>query len=259
MAGVALFLLASVVGSYGTLIGAGGGFLVVPLLLFLYPAEPVTALASLSLAVVALNALSGVMAYARRGRVDYALGLRLAAVSVPGTMLGAALTALVPRGLFEILFGAVLLLLGGFLALGSAPGSGATAMGRCAARALPPRRLGLGLTLSGLVACLSGMLGIGGSPLQVVVLTHPMRVPVSLAMPTAQFTVLLSALGGLGVHLLRGSFDADPTRLVLLGAGVLVGAQLGAALAERMTHAGLVRLLALALLSVGLRLVLKPS
>jgi hypothetical protein len=93
---VVLFVLGAAVGSYGTVIGAGGGFLLVPLLLLLYPADPVTTLAGLSLAVVGLNALSGSLAYAWQGRIDFPLGLRLAAASVPGTAAGAVLTRFVP-------------------------------------------------------------------------------------------------------------------------------------------------------------------
>jgi hypothetical protein len=111
------------------------------------------------------------------------------------------------------------------------------------------------VALSGLIGGLSGIMGIGGSPLQVVVLTHPMGVPVRTAMPTAQFTVLLSALGGVLAHLAQGHLDPDPLRLGTLGAGVLVGAQMGAALSERLSS----RVLALAVLSVSARLILRGA
>lgn len=53
------------IGGYGTLIVAGGGFVLVPLLLLLYPNESTETLTSISLAVVFFNALSGSVAYAR--------------------------------------------------------------------------------------------------------------------------------------------------------------------------------------------------
>ena len=66
----ALWLAAAglVIGAYGTLIGAGGGFVLVPLLLLLYPAENSNTIATISLAVVFFNALSGTIAYARMRR-----------------------------------------------------------------------------------------------------------------------------------------------------------------------------------------------
>jgi uncharacterized membrane protein YfcA len=54
-----------------------------------------------------------------------------------------------------------------------------------------------------------------------------------------------------------GHFTPDLSRLMALGVGALVGAQAGAAISQRVTGGGLVRLLALTLASVGLRLIFK--
>ncbi|HEX2387234.1 MAG TPA: TSUP family transporter, partial [Candidatus Binatia bacterium] len=78
-----------VIGAYGTLIGAGGGFLLVPLLLLYYPQESADTITSISLAVVFFNALSGSTAYARARRIDYYSGLLFALAAVPGAVLGA--------------------------------------------------------------------------------------------------------------------------------------------------------------------------
>ena len=251
-----LLLLGLMVGSFGTLIGAGGGFLLVPLLLYLYPHDSPAVLTSISLAVVALNALSGTAAYARAGRVNYRVGTALSAASVPGTMAGAALTGFLTRGLFEVAFGILLLLLAVFL-FWKPLGQGDASPDARRTLIASPLRTGTAVTASAVIGWLSGIMGIGGSPLQVAVLTHPLRVPVHTAMPTAQFMVLLSALGGVAVHAAQGHFATDLTRLAILGAGVLVGAQMGAALSTRVTSQGLVRLLALAVLTVSLRLILR--
>jgi uncharacterized protein len=252
-----LLLLGLTFGSFGTLIGAGGGFLLVPLLLYLYPTDSPAILTNISLVLVALNTLSGTAAYARAGRIDYRIGTALSAASVPGTMAGAALTGFLPRGLFETAFGSVLLLLGLFLFWKPVGQEDASLGAPGTLVAAPPGRIRRGVTASAVIGCLSGIMGIGGSPLQVAVLTHTMRVPVHTAMPTAQFIVLLSALGGVAAHVAQGHFDTDLTRLGILGVGVLLGAQLGAALSARITSQGLVRLLGLAVLTVSLRLILR--
>jgi len=51
------------VGTIGTLIGAGGGFILVPALLLLFPNEAPQTITSISLIVVFFNALSGSLAY----------------------------------------------------------------------------------------------------------------------------------------------------------------------------------------------------
>jgi len=67
--------LGILIGTFGTLIGAGGGFLLAPVLLLAYPDESPEIITSISLAVVFLNALSGSVAYARMRRIDYRSGL----------------------------------------------------------------------------------------------------------------------------------------------------------------------------------------
>jgi uncharacterized membrane protein YfcA len=254
-----LFVLGATVGSYGTLVGAGGGFLLMPVLLFLFPAEPITTLTSLSLAVVALNALSGTVAYTWKGRVDFRLGLLLALLAVPMTMLGASMAHLMPRGVFEVAFGLVLLGLAAFIIVRPlGPQVPYHHMGEETFERKPFwQRLRTGGPLVALIGWLSGLLGIGGSPPQVVVLTHLMDIPVSTAMPTVQFMVLLSAFGGVMTHVVIGEFHTSTATLLALGGGAFVGAQVGAAVSERISGVALIRLLAVALVLVGLGLIAK--
>jgi uncharacterized membrane protein YfcA len=257
---VLLFVLGTAIAGYGTLIGAGGGFLLVPALLFLFPTTEPAVLTSLSLSIVALNALSGSIAYARAKRIDLRVAGVLSIAAVPGTMVGARLTTYVPRHLFEAAFGAILLALAAFLVW--KPLSPAVAEQRELGTAVPPApapgRLDIGVVLSALVGVVAGLLGIGGSPLQVIVLTHVMHLPVHIAMPTSQFMVLLGALGGVAVHVVSGDFHVGWVPFVLLGSGAIFGAQIGAALSLRMSGTWLIRLLAGALLIVGVRLLIGP-
>ncbi len=78
---------------YGTLIGAGGGFVLMPMLLLLHPDESPAKLTAISLAVVFFNALSGSVSYAMMRRIDYKSGLMFAAATIPGAIIGALNTA----------------------------------------------------------------------------------------------------------------------------------------------------------------------
>jgi uncharacterized membrane protein YfcA len=66
-----LILLGLFAGGYGTIVGAGGGFIIAPTLLFMYPTAAPETITAISLAVVFANALSGTLAYARSKRIDY--------------------------------------------------------------------------------------------------------------------------------------------------------------------------------------------
>ncbi|QIA27570.1 sulfite exporter TauE/SafE family protein [Thermaerobacter sp. PB12/4term] len=104
----ALIGLGFLVGAIGTLIGAGGGFLLVPVLALLYPADDPGTLTGISLLVVAVNALSGSVAYARMGRIDFRAGTWFAAAAIPGAVLGAWLSTLMSRRVFEALLGTLM-------------------------------------------------------------------------------------------------------------------------------------------------------
>src|SRR3989337_4462408 len=89
-----LLPLGLIVGAFGTLIGAGGGFILVPVLLLLYPNEKTDLITGISLAVVFFNALSGSLAYSRMKRIDYKSGIIFSIATIPGARFGRARHAL---------------------------------------------------------------------------------------------------------------------------------------------------------------------
>lgn len=91
---MALCALGFAVGVFGTLVGAGGGFILTPVLLLLYPHSTPDLTTAISLVVVFFNASSGTVAYARQRRVDYRSGLLFAACTLPGAVLAATITHL---------------------------------------------------------------------------------------------------------------------------------------------------------------------
>ena len=122
--------LGFVVGLYGTLIGAGGGFLLVPALLLLMPDVDPAAVTSMSLAVVFFNSYSGTLSYVRMRRIDYFAATLLVLAGLPGAVFGPVLAHQIPRAGFEPIFGVVLLAAGVWLAwrpLGDVLGAAAEA------------------------------------------------------------------------------------------------------------------------------------
>lgn len=113
-----IFLLIAIgfaIGTIGTLIGAGGGFILVPLLLLLHPNFSPEVITAISMAIVACNATSGSIAYMRSKRVDYKAGIIFAICTIPGSILGVLTTRIIPRDTFDIIFGVVLIGLAIFL------------------------------------------------------------------------------------------------------------------------------------------------
>jgi len=266
---IALIALGFGVGAYGTLIGAGGGFVLMPLLLILYPKESPEILTSISLAVVFFNALSGSEAYGLMKRIDYRSGLMFAAATVPGAVVGAMNTSRVPRHLFDIIFS--VLMMGAALFLFFRPETPkATSKQETPSRYLVTRHLVdahghpydyafnplLGIILSLFIGYASSFLGIGGGIIHVPVLGYFLHFPIHVATATSHFILAIMALTGTIVHILTGTFTQGVHRTIALAIGVAVGAQLGAQFSQRLHGTWIIRSLALALGLAGIRILI---
>ncbi len=271
-----LLPLGLVVGAFGTLIGAGGGFILVPILLLLYPNEKTELITGISLAVVFFNALSGSLAYSRMRRVDYKSGVIFSIATIPGAILGAVSTAYVPRRVFDLTFG-VLMILGSVLLVLSTkrrraalqsqlepsrpetPKPGWTArdlVDAAGVRHSYAFNPVLGIVLSIIVGFISSLLGVGGGFIHVPALTRLLNFPVHIATATSQFVLAVMALAGTLVHIANGVFVSGVRRTLLLTLGVVIGAQFGAALSNHVRGRIIIRGLAAGLALVGLRLIL---
>ena len=262
-----LIALGIAVGAYGTLIGAGGGFVLMPVLLLLYPNQSADLLTSISLAVVFFNALSGSEAYALMKRIDYRSGLLFAGATIPGAVLGALNTSYIPRRLFDLIFG--ILLIAAAIFLTSRPRQGVTSckasrFGQyCVARRLVDSHgteyqysfnYFLGMAISVVVGYVSSFLGIGGGIIHVPALSYFLGFPVHIATATSHFVLAVMALTGTLVHIVTGTFAHGAHRTMALAIGVLVGAQIGARLSDKIQGRWIIRGLAIALGVVGLRI-----
>jgi uncharacterized membrane protein YfcA len=262
-----LILIGFLVGTFGTLIGAGGGFILVPVLLLLYPSLKPEVITSISLAVVFLNAASGSVAYAKLKRIDYKSAIVFALATLPGSIIGALVTGYLPRRIFDIILGILLICIGVFLLLRpehAAPSSNnshghlvkRTIIDIYAKKYVYSFNELIGIVMSFFVGFVSSLLGIGGGIIHVPALASLLNFPVHIATATSHFILAIMALAGTIVHMIQGTFWQEWTKAVFIGTGVIGGAQLGARLSERIKPKGIIRALAVALLLVGIRLIL---
>ena len=257
--------LGFILGAYGTLVGAGGAFILVPILLLLYPQASSDTITGISLAVVFFNCLSGSVAYAESRRIDYKSGLLFSAATVPGAIVGALVTAYVPRGPFDVLLGVALIIVSVFIFVRPSPSSRVRKRASASTfqRALVAAdgkthnfsyNFPLAMALSLVIGFVSSLLGIGGGVIHVPVLVMLLNFPVHIATATSHFMLAIMALAATFVHIVTGGFEQGGVqRTVALSLGMIIGAQLGAILSDRLRGHLIVRLLAVALALVGLR------
>lgn len=263
-----LFLLGAGVGVYGTLIGVGGGFLLVPILLFLFPDLPPESVTALSLGVVFFNALSGSYAYGRQRRIDYEAGAIFATTTIPSAVIGALATGLLAAGVFEVAFGVLLIAAAVWLQLPHPT----------ALRVTPPsprmRRHSitdvdqftyvfsfdpyLALLLGFTIGVGASLFGVGGGIFLVPAMVLLMRIPSHIATATSTFVLLFTGATGALVHLLLGHFEGLAAEEFCLAAGSLFGAQVGATVSRQLVNRQQVitRFFSVALLIVAARMLL---
>lgn len=262
-----LVLLGLGVGAFGTLIGAGGGFVLMPILLLAYPDTNPAALTAISLAVVFFNAASGSYSYTRMKRVDFKSGVLFLLPGVPGSIAGAAAIRLVPRQAFNLAFG-LFLLAGGLLVFlrtlarseprpwltGTMHRTLVDAEGR---RHVYAYNLTLGMTLSFAVGMASSMLGIGGGIIHVPAMVNLLGFPVHIATATSHFILAIMSLTATTIHVIDGTLgQGEAFRVLAIAAGAVVGAQVGAKLSTRIHGRWIMRGLAVALGLVGVRILI---
>lgn len=248
--------LGFLVGAYGTLIGAGGGFLLVPALLLLLPEATPASVTAMSLTVIFFNAYAGTWAYARMGRIDYTAGALLALAGIPGALLGSWVVGLIPRRPFDLTFALILLLSGVYLAIQPVRRQLTTARAPTALTETAnwQNRSLIGSIGSAYLGLMSSLLGIGGGILHVPFLIRVLGFPPHTATATSHFVLALVTLTAALSHLLRGELNQLLAPTAFLSLGVMLGAPIGAALSSLLRGPLLVRLLALALILVAGRL-----
>lgn len=264
---VALLVLLGIgVGAFGTIVGAGGGFILTPVLLLLYPHESAQTLTAISLTVVFFNASSGTIAYARQRRVDFRSGTVFALATLPGAIGGALLVGDVSRTVFDGIMGGILALLAVWLLTGER-WSPAPPKSHLYRRLLVDRRglvyeydvpLLRGALYSLVVGFVSSFLGIGGGVIHVPLLVRALGFPTHIATATSHFVLAVMSGAGALTHVATGSFSHGRglLRAAYISAGVVVGAQLGAHVSQRLNGKMIERLLAAALLVLAARLLL---
>lgn len=262
-----LVLLGLAVGSFGTIIGAGGGFILVPILLLLLPNAAPDQITSISLAVVFVNALSGSIAYHKQGRIDIKSAAWFALATLPGAVFGALATQWIPRHQFNIGFGILMLIASVYLLLKpeSVRDPDIPPAPRHTTRTITDAggtehsysfSMVLGMSISVIVGFLSSLLGIGGGIIHVPLLNRALNFPVHIATATSQAILCAMALTGTIVHVAEGNLQANVSTAAMLGVGAIIGAQIGARVSTKLKGSGIIQALALALGVVGLRILL---
>jgi uncharacterized membrane protein YfcA len=272
-----IIALGGVVGLLTGMIGVGGGFLTTPILIF-YGIPPPVAVASATTQITGTS-VSGVLAHRRRRGVDYRMGAVIIVGGVAGALLGGALFRLLQNsGQIDTAIAILYVLLLGSIGVLMAKES-ATALdilkprdGRKPARrhnpliAMLPMRWRFyrsGLYISPLAPLLLGfvagmltvLLGVGGGFIVVPAMIYLLGMSTQVVVGTSLLQILFVTAATTLIHATTTkSVDIVLAGLLLLGS--VIGAQIGAKLAQKAKPELLRMFLAIIILAVAFRMAL---
>lgn len=115
------FLLCFAVTTFGVLMGAGGGFILNPLLVSIWP-FPHTVVAGTVMPTVLFSQGSGIYNYSKIKFINWKLGATIGCAMLAGGFIGPKLTELVSLDQYKFVFGWILVILAGLMAWQTTPG-----------------------------------------------------------------------------------------------------------------------------------------
>ncbi len=254
-------------GLIGSMLGLGGGLILVPAMT-LYFGLDIHKAAAISLLCVVATSTAGSAGYLKRELTDVRLGLFLELPTVVGAIVGASCANMVNPRVLNLTFAVLLLYIAWSLWRDQ---------GRTAAVVVdnkPPvftgeyhdeasdtqvaygvHRLPVGMTASTFAGVLSGMLGVGGGIIKVPVMRLLMGIPLKVAVATSAFMIGITASASVMTYFVRGELNVPYAAVAVLG--ILPGAALGPRLVAKLPARVLVYGFIVLVLATSTQMILK--
>ena len=237
-----LFFAGFVASVFGSMVGLGGGFIIVPVLRIFFGLSPPVA-AGTSLALVIANGASSSVSYLLQRRVDLRTGWLVAGGGIPGGVLGALAVKNASPRLFDWLFATFLILVAADIIANRRKRS------QSGVAEKPLAILGVGFV----VGFVSSLFGVGGGVILIPSLLYFTALPVHVISATSQFAILLTSPVGFMTHALQR--DVEWTYAIPLTLGGLLGGPIGARFSATMKSRSLMLCVSAALTIAAVALV----
>jgi hypothetical protein len=271
IAGLVLLVGGAAAGAFGSLLGLGGGILIVPLLTLGF-GLPLREAVAVSLVSVIVTSSASAAVYLQRHVANLRLGMTLELFSAAGALVGGLIAFMIAERVLAGLFAALITWVAISMvrrrdpppAAATAPGSGglgieddgpqpilaaaassghlidaaptqAAAGGSVAGALSGPgylvHSLPLGMLGSVFAGLNSSLLGVGGGIIKVPVMHLLMGVPLRTSTATSNMMMGITATASAVIYLLRDEIDPFVAGPIVLG--VFLGASMGSRLAHR--------------------------
>ena len=232
-------------GTFGSLLGLGGGVLIVPLLTLVFNL-PLREAVGVSLACVVATSAAASGTFLERRVADLRLAMLLELFTAAGAVAGGLIAFALDEQLLAGLFALLLLYTAATMVRRAVAPAQQSEIAVEGATPAAPRNIPLGAAGGLFGGIISGLLGIGGGVVIVPLMHLGMGLPLRVATATSTLIIAVTAAASGIVYLLRGGID--PYVLGPTAVGVFIGAFIGSRSAARIPLR-LLRLLFIAVLA----------
>ncbi|MGK2849356.1 MAG: sulfite exporter TauE/SafE family protein [Candidatus Limnocylindrales bacterium] len=239
--GLLMVVSGAAAGMFGSLLGLGGGVLIVPLLTLGF-GLPLRDAVGVSLVCVIMTSSAAAGVYLERHIANLRLGMTLELFTATGALVGGSIAFLLDERLLSGLFAALLLYVAATMLRSGLRSARRTVAVETAVPAVPASEarseaapaihgMRIGVVGSFGAGIISALLGIGGGIIKVPLMHLAMGVPLRVATATSNLMIGITAAASAVIYALNGGIDpyvAGPTAI-----GVFVGATAGSRIAHR--------------------------
>ncbi|MGP8125529.1 MAG: sulfite exporter TauE/SafE family protein [Nitrososphaerales archaeon] len=266
---IILFLISIFAGVFGSIVGLGGGVVVIPALTLLLGVNIHFAIGASIVSIIGTSS-GAASVYVKDKITNLRVGMFLELATTSGAIAGAALAAYVGSSALELIFGSILLVtlvptvmkigedipkspeLKGLSKRLALKGSYAELDGSVVNYNATRPKTGLfGMVIAGM---LSGLLGIGSGAFKVLSMDLAMKLPMKVSTTTSNFMIGVTAAASAGIYFARG--DVNPLIVAPVALGILIGAALGARVLVRSRNPTIRKIFAVVLAVAAIEMIL---
>ncbi len=260
-----------VAGALGSLLGLGGGIIVIPALTLLLGVDIRYAIGASLISVIATSS-GAAAAYVRERMTNLRVAMFLEIATTCGALSGAYLSGHIATRWLYVIFGFVLIASAISMLRKRREHAGLSgphdalsdrlrlhgeyfdqALGQIVAYRVIRAKLGFALMY--VAGILSGLMGIGSGVLKVPAMDLAMHLPIKVSSATSNFMMGVTAAASAGVYFMRG--DINPFVAAPVAAGVLIGSVGGSLLMGRLPGLWIRRVFVVVLLWVSIEMLMK--
>jgi len=243
-----LFAIGVAASIFGSVVGLGGGFVIIPVLRIAFGVPPAQ-VAGTSLLMVLANTGAATVGYLRARAIDLRFAVPFTVGAVPGSIIGVFAVKKFTPSAFDFAYGVVLIVLAILVVRRRSVKSRGAAERTFAHDPIVGIIAGVG------TGFFSSLFGIGGGVVLIPLLLIAARMPPHVVTATSAFVITTTAPVGVVTHALSGDVDWPFSLPLVLGG--LVGGSIGPVIQRRVSSPRLITLLATALIVAALGLALR--